>query len=138
MMPPRHSLLLLAIAAAAAMAIGCQPTTMRPGFTPYPEAVQTEVRLERADATVRLAAKLRADSIPVSIVQPRDGYLDSGWFDSKTGRPHGGRPVGTNIVRVRAWAELARPHASFLVMETVYRPAAGPSAMRVHESVAGS
>jgi hypothetical protein len=111
---------------AAVVAIGCQPNTGRPVFTPLPDAAGTEVRLSPTEATRELAAALRAHSVPVRKVLLRDAYLESGWFDAKTGRPRT-NPMGQNIVRVRAWADPARPGSSQIAVETAYRPLADPS-----------
>jgi hypothetical protein len=120
----RISLVLLLGAVVAA----CQPNTTRPEFAPLPEAAGTEVRLPVRDATRNLADALKADSIPLHRVMPRDGYLESSWFYSKSKRPvRGRRPLGLGVVRVRAWADPARPGSSELSVETSYRPLADPS-----------
>jgi hypothetical protein len=117
--------LIIAVGAAAA---ACQPNTSRPGFTPLPEAAGTEVRLPVRDATRYLADALRADSIPIRRVMLRDGYLESNWFYSKSKRAATGRrPLGLGVVRVRAWADPARPGSSQLSVETSYRPMVDPS-----------
>jgi hypothetical protein len=79
------------------------------------------------EATRHLAEALRADSIPTRIVRLRDGYIDTNWFDARTGRRAVGRPVGRRIVRIRAWADPARPGSSQLTVETLYRPLLDPS-----------
>jgi len=108
--------------------IACQPNTSRPSFTPLPEAAQTEIRLPVGDATRSLADALKADSIPLRRVVLRDGYVESNWFYSKSLRPAvGHRPLGPGVVRVRAWADPARPGSSQLSVETSYRPVADPS-----------
>jgi hypothetical protein len=121
MVRPSHLLL------AAWLALACQPNTTRPSFGPLPEAAGTEVRLPVRDATRHLAEDLKASAIPIRKVMVRDGYLESGWFSAKTGRPTAGRPLGTGTVRVRAWADPARPGSSLLSVETSYRPTADPS-----------
>jgi hypothetical protein len=108
------------------VAIGCQPNTGRPVFTPLPNAAGTEVRLTPIEATRELAAALRADSVPVRKVLLRDAYLETSWFDARTGRPRS-NPMGKNIVRVRAWADPARPGSSQIAVETAYRPFSDPS-----------
>jgi hypothetical protein len=119
----RLSLLLLVAATAA-----CQPNTSRPGLSPLPEAAGTEVRLPVKDATRFLADALRADSIPIRRVMLRDGYLESNWFYAKSKRPvRGRRPLGPGVVRVRAWADPARPGSSQLSVETSYRLLVDPS-----------
>jgi hypothetical protein len=106
---------------------GCQPDTTRPPIVPLPEAAMMEVRLPVQEATRLLAEALRADSIPALRVRLRDGYIESRWFEAATGRPTNKRPIGLGIVRVRAWADPARPGDSQLRVETLYRPLADPS-----------
>ena len=112
--------LILAIAA-------CQPATSRPPLVPRPESAGQEIRLPVREATRRLADALRADTIPVRRIEIRDGYMETPWFDSRTGRPTNRRPIGTGVVRVRAWADPARPGNSLLTVETVYHPMLDPS-----------
>jgi hypothetical protein len=118
---------LFLIGAACGVA-ACQPNTTRPSFTPLPEAAGTELRLPVPEATRRLAEALKADSIPPRRVRLRDGYIETDWFDSRSGRVlRGQRAVGSRIVRVRAWADPARPGSSQLTVETLYRPLLDPS-----------
>jgi hypothetical protein len=111
------------------LAAACQPNTTRPPITPLPEAAGTEIRLSTREATRRLAEALRADSLPVRRVALRDGYIETPWFNAATRRPlrGGRRPLGPNAVRIRAWADPARPGSSQLTVETLYRPVADPS-----------
>jgi len=105
---------------------GCQPNTGRPVFSPLPESAGTEIRLSPREATRQLAEALRAESVPVQKVLLRDAYLETGWFDVKTGHRRS-TPMGPNIVQVRAWADPARPGSALLSVETTYRPLADPS-----------
>ncbi len=107
--------------------LACQPSTTRPTFTPLPEAAVTEIRLSQRDATRQLAEGLKAESIPASRVELRDGYIESTWFDSATGQRSSRRPIGTAVVRVRAWADPARPGNTLLTVETLYQPFLDPS-----------
>jgi hypothetical protein len=118
----------VALIACATWIVACRPSTTRPPLTPYPEAAGTEVRLTVPEATRRLAEALKADSIVPRQVRLRDGYIETGWFMAANGRPAGGRrPLGTGVVRIRAWADPARPGSSQLTVETLYRPLADPS-----------
>jgi hypothetical protein len=112
---------------AAALLEGCRPDTTRPSFTPLPEAASTEIRLSPQEATRRLADALAADSLPPDRVRVRDGYIETEWLDSATGRPTKRRPIGTDVVRIHAWADPGRPGNSVLTIETLYRPLADPS-----------
>ena len=107
-------------------AAGCQPATSRPEFTPGPRTADAELELPREEATTRLAGALLQANIPVTHVRPRDGYLETPWFDT-TGHLLSGRALGSDAVRVRAWVDPAQPGHSLVKVETVYRPAADPS-----------
>jgi hypothetical protein len=113
--------------AAAAVVAACRPNTTRPAIMPYPEAAGVEIRLRPIEATRRLAEALQADSILPSRVRLRDGYIETAWLDSATNQPTTKRPIGTGVVRLRAWADPGRPGNSVLTVETLYRPAADPS-----------
>jgi hypothetical protein len=112
---------------ALALLAACKPDTTRPAITPYPEAAGIELRLRPQEATRRLAEALQSDSLPPARVQLRDGYLETRWLDSATGRPTGRRPLGTDVIRLRGWADPSRPGFSILTVETLYRPLADPS-----------
>jgi hypothetical protein len=124
MAPLRLPVLVGLLAAAAA----CSPATRRPAFAPLPEARRGELELEVPVATDSLARALIAAGIPVSRIAARDGYLETPWFDTATGRAAAGRPLGPGRVRVRGWVSPSRHGYSELVVETVFRPFADPSA----------
>lgn len=65
--------------------LACQPYTTRPSFGPLQGAAEAVVDLDVAKATTVLAEQLRSDSIPVSRVEPKDGYLETEWFSALTG-----------------------------------------------------
>jgi hypothetical protein len=107
--------------------IACYPTTTRPSLMPVPDAVTTEWDLFVPQAMRALALALDGDSIPVSRTEPDDGWLETPWFDATTLAPTDARPIGENVVRLRAWAEPSRPNHSAVTVEVVYRPVADPS-----------
>lgn len=115
-------------AAIVILLAACSPATSRPAFPPVPEARIGEVELEVPQATERLARELTAAGIPVNRVAPRDGYLETPWFDTATGKAVGARTSGGDRVRVRGWVRPSRHGYSELTVETVYRPFADPSA----------
>lgn len=107
--------------------LSCRPGTSRPSFQPVPEAATIEVRLPPREATRLLADALRADSIPTKRVDLRDNWLETVWFDPATGRRARHRPIGRNVVLVRAWSDPTHPGNSKMTVETVYRPVADPA-----------
>ena len=118
----------LALGSQILLALGCHPNTTRPTFPPLPGAPFAELNLTVPRATGIVADAMRQDSLPVSIVEPRDGLIETPWFDATSGRPIGQRrAIGPGVVRIRAWADPARPGSSQLTVETLYRPRVDPS-----------
>jgi hypothetical protein len=107
--------------------LSCQASTNRPPYDALPSAALAEVELDLPSATRTLAEALRSDSLPVSRVEERDGFLDSGWFDAGSLAPTSRMPVGTDVVRIRAWATPTKFGFVELQIETVYRPFVDPS-----------
>jgi len=107
--------------------LSCQPYTTRPSFGPLPGAAEAVVDLDVAKATAVLAEQLTSDSIPVSRVEPKDGYLETEWFSAVTGRPTNERVLGDSIVRVRGWVNAYGKERGSIRVETAVRPLANPS-----------
>ncbi len=105
----------------------CQASTTRPIFGPVAGSASVVLETGVTHATTLLADALKADSIPVTAVYPRDGFLQTPWFDSATGRPTDRRPLGTDVVRVRAWVDPEKPGFSRLLVEATYRDIVDPS-----------
>jgi hypothetical protein len=111
----------------AAAVLGCKPTTPRPYFPPVTGAPAGEIELDVVPATEAIADVLRSDSFPLRRVEPRDGYLETHWFDARTKAPVSGRILGPDVVQIRAWVNPAKRHSSRVTIETTYRPLADPS-----------
>lgn len=105
----------------------CFPSTTRPSFLPQPTATIAEVELGIPEATRALALALHGDSIPIRRTEPKDGWLESEWFNAKTLQPTNARRLGPDVVKVRAWIGPSRAGHSNIAVETVYRPLADPS-----------
>lgn len=109
--------------------LACNPNSTRPPqMEPVPGSIRSEVELTPDLATQELADQLLVDSVPVTVVQIRDAYLETPWFDAATGTATDRRPLGPDVVRVRAWIDPGKPNHSHLFVEVVYRPLADPSA----------
>jgi hypothetical protein len=105
----------------------CRATTSRPSFTPLPSATSAEVELDIPAATRALAETLAKDSVSLTTIKEADGYIDSGWLDAETLERTSKRPLGGDVVRVRAWVNPSKQFWSELVVEATYRPLADPS-----------
>jgi hypothetical protein len=106
---------------------GCFLSTARPAYSPLLGSPSAEVRLGPDSATQRLAEALKDDSIPISRVETRDGYLETPWFDASTGAAARTSPLGPNVVRVRGWVDPGRIGHSDLRVEIAYRAVRDPS-----------
>lgn len=111
----------------ASVLAACYPTTTRPAFRALPGSPTTEVQLEVPEATRAVALALYDDSIPVRRTEAKDGWLESDWFDPRTLHVTTARPLGPEVVKVRAWIDPTRPTYSNITIEAVYRPLADPS-----------
>jgi hypothetical protein len=109
------------------LVVACKPATARPYFPPVTGAAQAEIRLEPRNATAALADVLRSDSLPLTKVEVRDGYLETAWFRVDTKHTARARVLGPDVVQVRAWVDPTRSGYSRLTVETVYRPLADAS-----------
>lgn len=105
----------------------CYPATTRPDLVPVPDAVRVEVELFVPQATRALALELDTDSVPVRRTEPGDGWLETDWLDAATMQPTRRRPVGPDVVKVRAFVEPGRPNHSVIYVETVYRRIVDPA-----------
>ena len=110
------------------LALACNPNSTRPPqLEPVTGSVRVELALPRDLATQELADQLVVDTIPVTVVQLQDGYLETPWFDAATGTLTDDRRLGPEVVRLRAWIDTGAPRHSYLTVELVYRPLADPS-----------
>jgi hypothetical protein len=107
--------------------VACRATTSRPYFTPLPSASVAEIELGIPAATRVLSETMAKDSIALQTIKENDGYIDSGWLDAKTLEHTGARPLGTDVVRVRAWVNPSKLGWSELVVEGSYRAMEDPS-----------
>jgi len=110
-----------------ALLLACQATTTRPTYGPVSGAETVVLELEVPGATRLLADRLKADSLPVTVIEQRDGFVETPWFDTTTSKPTGRRPLGAGVVRVRGWVDPEKPGFSRLTVETLFRDIADPS-----------
>jgi hypothetical protein len=102
-----------AIAASALLALACTPTTTRPLFSPFPEALHAVINAPPGVVTDSARALLIADTVPVRFVSTPDAWLETREF------------AGT--YRLRLWADPDAPGKARVTIEAVYRPAEDPS-----------
>jgi hypothetical protein len=91
----------------------CTPVTTRPGFAPYPEALQAVINAPPARVTTEAQAWLAAESVAVRFASARDAFLETAEL------------AGT--AKIRLWADPDVPGKSRVTVEAVYRPLLDPS-----------
>ena len=110
--------------------LACTPVTTRPNFMPDPQALEAIVLARPERVTAELPALVAAESLRVERSNARDGYLETAWYDTRTGRSHSGMsdvPHRRATVKIRFWADPYVPGQTRLVVEVVYRPRYDPS-----------
>jgi hypothetical protein len=108
----------------------CTPVTTRPDFMPDPRAPAVILNARPARVTPEIAASVAAESLRVERVNVRDGYVETAWYDTRTGRSFAGTRDVPNLaaaVKIRFWADPYVPGQTRLTVETVYRPRYDPS-----------
>jgi hypothetical protein len=108
----------------------CSPVTARPDFKPDPQAPEVILNARPPRVTPEIAASVAAESLRVERVNVRDGYVETAWYDTRTGRSFAGTrdvPHPASTVKIRFWADPYVPGQTRLTVETVYRPRYDPS-----------
>ena len=112
------------------MVCGCNPATTRPVFLPLPEAPFAVVDAPRERVVPEITAWLVAQGFRIARSEPRDGFVETAWFDPVTRqsfRTERDVPHLERTFRIRCWIDPDVPRASGLVVEPVYRPVYDPS-----------
>ena len=91
----------------------CTPTTTRPSFAPFPEALHAVINASPGVVTEAARALLIADTVPVRFASTPDAWLETREF------------AGT--YKLRLWADPDAPGKARVTIEAVYRPAEDPS-----------
>ncbi len=108
----------------------CTPVTTRPDFFPDPRALVAILNARPARVIPELAVLAAAESLQIERANPRDGYLETAWFDTqarRTFRGNGEVPDLGSTVKIRCWADPYVPGQTRLTIEPVYRPRYDPS-----------
>ena len=116
--------------AAPLLLVACTPATTRPDFRPLPRARAAQVFARPQQVIPALAALVAAESLRVKRASPRDGYLETEWYDTRTRRsfPDGaGVPDLAHTVKLRCWANPYVPGETILTLEVAYRLRYDPS-----------
>src|SRR2546426_12573281 len=66
----------------------CPPATTRPPFQPYPQAPALVINARPARVIAVLDSLVAAESLQVTVTSPRDGYLETAWYDTAAKTSH--------------------------------------------------
>src|SRR3990172_3956491 len=94
----------------------------RPTSLPAPGALEVIVLARPERVPAELPALVAAESLRVERTNVRDGYLETAWYDTRTGRSHSGMsdvPHGRATVKLRFWADPYVPGQTRLIVEGV-------------------
>src|SRR2546430_1863530 len=109
----------------------CGPRRPRdPPFQPYPQAPALVINARPARVIAVLDSLVAAESLQVTVTSPRDGYLETAWYDTAAKTSHATWDDVPNLattVKIRCWADPYVPGESTVRLEAVYRPRSDPS-----------
>lgn len=114
----------------ATFAAACNPTTTRPDFRPLPQARAAQIFARPQQVIPALAALVTAESLRIERANPRDGYLETEWYDTRTRRSFrngAAVPDLAHAVKLRGWADPYVPGQTILTLEVAYRLRYDPS-----------
>ncbi len=117
----------LAAAALALALLSCRTGGIRPRYAPVPHSIMMLLPDSAKNVVVTLADRSVAMGFTVARYAPNEGYLETGWYDTKTKRPVGD-PFNDldRIVKLRFFADPWQGRTR-LVAESVRRIAWDPS-----------
>ena len=110
-----------------AVATSCATGGQRPRFGAQPQSILLIVRQPADSAVTHLTDRARELGLPVQRSAPREGYIETGWYDVARGE-HVAAPFSRldSIVRWRVFADPVQGHTRILI-EAVHRIAWDPS-----------
>ena len=106
------------------------PVTTRPDFKPGPRALVVVLNARPERVTLDLQTLLPAESLEVQMVNVRDGYVETAWYDPTRHRSYRHARDIVDLpatVKIRCWADSWVPGQTRLTVEPVYRPRLDPS-----------
>lgn len=121
---------------AATAGLACTAVSTRPHFEPLPGSVVDTLGAGPGIVIGALAEELETLGLRVVAASRAEGYLETAWFDPTAGRSVGQEHRRTGgVFRLRAYADSVPPARSELVLETVFRRTADPSAPGREEEI---
>jgi hypothetical protein len=108
----------------------CSPTTTRPDFKPFPQALTAVLTAPPARVVPVVDSLVEALGVRVRRASAVDGYLETDWYDTEAKQSFGDPQHVPNLqrtVKLRCWADPYVPGETTFTVEVVYRPRVDPS-----------
>ena len=113
---------------AAAVATACGAADVRPFYAPFPEAQIDTIQTAPNSAIEQLNELLIAEGLELHVASPREGFLETEWFNATTLAGGDGNSMDTEgLVRLRFWADAVRAGVTVVVGEATNRVSVDPS-----------
>ena len=114
------------------LAASCNPHSTRPIFLPFPETPVIYLDASPARVTQEITAGLTARGLRIARSVPRDGYVETDWYDPVTRRSFKTeRDLPSleleRVYRIRCWSDPDVLGASKVTIEPTVRPRYDPS-----------
>ena len=123
-MPAR---LKVALVASVAGLGACSSASVRPSYQPFPDAPVDTIQADAAVVIREAAERIVARGLMLRTNAPREGYLETRWYDLVSRKSNASGSDANRIFRLRLFADPATPVATKLTVETVYRRILDPS-----------
>ena len=114
--------------AAGGVVIACGATNTRPFYGPLAGARADTVPADAEPLVDALAHAVADHGVRVRAVSAAEGFLETGWFDTRTWRAGGAyarNPLA--VVRMRFFVDHTRDEESVIISELVHRTTLDPS-----------
>ncbi len=113
------------VAAAACAGVG----GVRPTFAPLSNAEVDTVNGNPTPVIIAVSAQVTAEGLQIAWSSPREGYLETGWYDTDARQTVAapGPTNNTSVVRLRFWADTLLGDRTQLTAEAVYERTLDPS-----------
>jgi hypothetical protein len=112
----------------AGITVVCGAGGVRPRFAPFHAALSDTVTASPDSVIMAAAAVLQAEGIEVHHVRPREGFLETHWFDAGNNRRVRASSLGTDALTIiRLWADAVTERRTLVVGEAARPLVVDPS-----------
>ena len=118
----------LTVLAGAAFGLACGAVNERPYLTPLPNSIVDTVHSLPSALITEIETLVTREGMVVQLSSPREGYLETKWYDTEAGRAGGERTRDPHsVVRLRFFVSSIGEELTELAAEAVMRHTLDPS-----------